>query len=281
MKRILQYAFPKFPESLETEYSCSNLSLGIFGRHNTDLEISFDSLTKPELITQIIYSCTRNENGKPPSPDFLWQLPVSTRIECVLLISLMVKSGEIEHILQCKNEQCSEDIGITLTQENVSDLLNQINRSKTISVRIQGNELTFRRPTGADQLRWLQKTYNTKSDITKEIIRTLIMKNEAEITEEQFSLLENSAETISKIMQLHDPLINLNLTISCPYCKKTANYSLDIQELALDVLRKAQQELIDSIHYLALNYHWSEQEILSLPIWRRRKYLSLIGRTSQ
>jgi hypothetical protein len=43
-------------------------------------------------------------------------------------------------------------------------------------------------------------------------------------------------------------------------------------------IHKPIDELLDQIHRLAANYHWSEQEILALPKQRRTAYLRRLDR---
>ncbi|MFX0092143.1 MAG: hypothetical protein ACFFBD_10315, partial [Candidatus Hodarchaeota archaeon] len=98
--------------------------------------------------------------------------------------------------------------------------------------------------------------------------------NNEELTDEEFSILENSIKTTSQLMEEVDPLIYFKLSATCVWCKEEEIYNINLQEISLNALREAQKETLDCIHLLALNYHWNEQEILSLPEWRRKKYIS-------
>ena len=40
-----------------------------------------------------------------------------------------------------------------------------------------------------------------------------------------------------------------------------------------------EQEFEQEVHWMAFNYHWSENTILSLPIKKRKRYVELINRT--
>ena len=54
------------------------------------------------------------------------------------------------------------------------------------------------------------------------------------------------------------------------------NYYINLYKFALFILANIQKDLLYSIHYLAKFYHWNENDIISLPLWRREYYLKLI-----
>ena len=73
-----------------------------------------------------------------------------------------------------------------------------------------------------------------------------------------------------------DPLVDFHLTLVCPGCGQRHDYRVDLEMTALEVLRRAQLRLVDTVHVLASSYHWTEREIIALPPSRRNTYLGLI-----
>ncbi len=86
----------------------------------------------------------------------------------------------------------------------------------------------------------------------------------------------DTIEDIEKNMSRIDPLIIYGIELICPLCGVKNFYEVNLEELSLKQLEKIQKELLESIHKLALAYHWTEAEILALPIIRRRLYLSML-----
>ena len=79
-------------------------------------------------------------------------------------------------------------------------------------------------------------------------------------------------------MQDFDPLVNFSLQVRCPYCSNEDVYELDLEGLSLQKLYESRLTLLNAIHRLATQYHWSEQQIFAIPPWRRSHYLTLIGK---
>jgi hypothetical protein len=83
-------------------------------------------------------------------------------------------------------------------------------------------------------------------------------------------------EAIDDLLAEFDPLVAFSVRIACPHCEVETDFPIDLQALALGKLEKIQRELVESIHRLAIVYHWSEAEILDLTTERRARYLRLI-----
>ena len=67
-----------------------------------------------------------------------------------------------------------------------------------------------------------------------------------------------------------------SICVRCPHCNVETTFPVDLEGLALSELEKIQHQLLRDIHQLAITYHWSETEILSLTPLRRAHYLKLI-----
>jgi hypothetical protein len=72
------------------------------------------------------------------------------------------------------------------------------------------------------------------------------------------------------------PLLELELTASCPECERIHLVQFDIQTYLLRSLLNEQGRRIHEIHRLAAAYGWSLDEILSLTRTERRKLVELV-----
>lgn len=72
------------------------------------------------------------------------------------------------------------------------------------------------------------------------------------------------------------PLIDLDLTASCPECGEAHTIEFDIQSFLLGAILGTQRQLLTSIHRLASAYRWSLDEILSLARNERMRFVELI-----
>lgn len=74
-----------------------------------------------------------------------------------------------------------------------------------------------------------------------------------------------------------DPQAEIELTIVCPSCGETVTTGFDAGQHLVAELALRRADLDVSLHLLAFHYHWSESQILDLPISRRRRYTDLLA----
>jgi hypothetical protein len=81
---------------------------------------------------------------------------------------------------------------------------------------------------------------------------------------------------VAKALAELDPAAECRMDIECPSCANPINAFLSgyiILQTALGDMRR----VYDDVFRMARAYHWSEAEILSLPLRRRRHYLAVAG----
>ncbi len=269
-------SFPTVPGSIGTRYSVKELSLRPFGLFKEDLEIDFNEKRRPCLITGILACCTRDRNKGTPENDFFWDLTIGKRIECVLAIVMSGRGAGLPVHPRCLNSMCGEPMEIEFSMEEIVALQHQNDDVDPLAIRIDGRELRFRKPTGRDQLGWLETWFPDENGAVKTMIQTLWCKEEKPGLHHEVSIPDQWVRTIDQAMTKIDPLVNFTLTIHCPHCDGEGLYAINLEDHLLHELHKAQENLIGTIHCLAAHYHWSEEQILSIPPWRRLQYLSLI-----
>lgn len=263
-----------FPELANTD-GYQNLTLRAFGLYQKDLEIDFDQKLRPFLVTQILQCCTTDSNGNVPAQSFFWNLTVGKRIECLLLISTL-GNPLLSFNLKCLNTACQKQMDVSLSIDDLANRQHETDATEKVVIRLDNENIPIRKPRGVDQLEWLQMSFTDETLALKTMIQKLILDNNRNATVQELLLTEESIDTVNNAMEEIDPLINFHIPIACPYCEQENDYEIDLEEHAINKLQEAQQNFIQSVHRLALRYHWSEQEIFSLPSWRRIKYLSLI-----
>ncbi|MDT1062000.1 hypothetical protein RM190_09045 [Paracoccus sp. CPCC 101403] len=70
--------------------------------------------------------------------------------------------------------------------------------------------------------------------------------------------------------------LGLEIATACTGCGEPITLPFDVADYVDAELRNRAQRLLDEVHLIALSYHWSEAEILSLPHARRQDYLRRI-----
>lgn len=268
--------FPPVPYNLKAKYSTSDLSLRPFGAFQDDLNIDFNQRLRPYLVTQILQCCTGHKNGDMFDQTFFWELTIGKRIECLLTITALANTLELPIQLRCLNEACQKQMEIEISLEELANLKNRSDDNDYFMVQFDSERLQMRKPTGNDQLEWLKSTFPNEDAAIKAMIHTLISYNAKSASNEEYAISDEWVKTINETFTEIDPLVNFSLITYCPYCDKQGCYELNLEELLLQELYKAQLSLMDTIHLLARHYHWSERQILSIPPWRRQHYLAMI-----
>jgi hypothetical protein len=72
------------------------------------------------------------------------------------------------------------------------------------------------------------------------------------------------------------PELDMTLDLECIECGALFRFVHDPVRSLLGELRASRPALLKEVHYLALHYHWSQSEILSLSRGLRREYLGLL-----
>lgn len=268
--------FPNIPETICGKYSVNGLDIRPFGQFKYDLEIDFNEKNRPKLITQIIECCVQDGDGRRPEQAFFWDLTVGKRIESLMAIAVLGKLSGLQVNLRCLNVTCHELLEIELTRQEIADLQRRGDEAGSFEVKVNGQRVQLRNPTGNDQLEWLKNQFPDEDTAIRGMILSLAVNGENEGDKQEIVLSDESFEAINEVMDEFDPLVNFNLTIQCPHCGKEDVYSVDLEDRLLRELETAQQNLLKSVHRLASCYHWNEQEIFSIPPWRRSHYLAMI-----
>lgn len=74
-----------------------------------------------------------------------------------------------------------------------------------------------------------------------------------------------------------DPAGSIDIDLECAECAAPLRARVDIAELVAAAVDRRVDRLYREIDVLARAYGWGEQEILALPVARRRRYLALIA----
>lgn len=253
-----------------------DLSFRPFGLLRNDLDIDFDQPSRPHLVTQILLACATSASSGKVEPAFFWQMTVGKRIECLVRIDALVNHSALPVLLRCLNQACAQQIELTFSLEELTSLQRKSDEKAQCSVHIGEEEILLRKPTGQDQLKWQQGSFRDQAAATRAMIQTLLI--EPTSLQQRVKISDEEHALINEAMQAFDPLVNLVVVVACPYCSQQRPYEIEIQEIVLKRLRKVQMRLIEEVHRLAFSYHWNEEQIMSLPAWRRARYLTLLER---
>lgn len=90
-------------------------------------------------------------------------------------------------------------------------------------------------------------------------------------------LPEEICALIDSRMAEADPQGDVQLAIQCPGCEHRWSVLFDMVSFFWDEIQSTARRLLREVHVLASAYGWTESEILSLSVTRRRIYLEMVG----
>jgi len=270
--------FPRLPETVRAGYSNSALALRPFGLYESDLNVDFSHTLRPFLVTDVLKCCTRSTQEERCEQSFLWNLPVGKRIECLLTLLPSETGPEIPVTFRCPNQECAQELEVEISLEEITALQARAYESERVVVRLENGSWALRRPTGSDQLAWLKTSFVDQDAARHAMLRTLLLEDAEETAIDDGTIPSELFPLVERALEEFDPLVNFNLLVKCFSCEAESLFEIDLEELSLRGLRQAQLRLLASVHNLAAHYHWSEQQVFSVPYWRRAYYLSLIKR---
>jgi hypothetical protein len=170
---------------------------------------------------------------------------------------------------------CRESLDMDLAIAELIAYHEQRRTSAPIEVPLDGRVARLRLPTGEDQARWARLASADARAATTAVLRDL-----AEDADRALLPLEIPPEWVEAAEEAlagADPLVDFRLLARCPECGAEQQIEIDLAAHALERLARAQEQLLDELHRLALAYHWSERELLSLSPRRRAQYLARLG----
>jgi hypothetical protein len=198
-------------------------------------------------------------NGNCPN---VTKLVTADRDRVIAQLYLSVYGSKVESTLTCMNCAKQYDIDFSL-----HDLLNHCAIEAGLSLANGTYELEptvrFRLPTGEDEL--LIEGFSPEK-AEKVLMERCILSNTP----------ESLSDSVQKRMAEIAPVLNMEMEAICPECGHTQQVLFDMQSFFLMKLKQERPQLLREIHLIASHYHWSHQEILTLPRKIRKQYVSLI-----
>jgi hypothetical protein len=229
------------------------------------------SLLPHRRILALLELMARFEEGD--TSDLLRQLSIGDRAALILHARRLELGDSLDCIVVCT--KCRQNMSVALS---IAELLDAKHPEPSISYEIDLGGLRFEvRPlTALDQDKIVGMS--EKGGIEEALARSCVVNSDRPHGEE---LPIQLIDAIGSKLEEVDPLSAITLHLSCAECNHKFASFLDIEDFVYRELgsRSSPGNLESEVHWLAFYYHWSEAEILSLPVRRRKRYMSLIKST--
>ena len=192
------------------------------------------------------------------------QLLAGDRDYLMLELRRLTLGDRVQAVLECP--ACGSKVDVDFPTGDVPVERRPQSRSGYSLDLGTGRNITFRLPNGADQ-------ESVAKMETSEAVETLFSRC---VSADPPLSPEERAAVISA-MEERAPAVELELDLTCPECGNTWAAPFDTTSFFIRELTARRQYLLREVHSLAIHYHWSEAEIMSMPRARRRAYLEMLS----
>ncbi len=214
-------------------------------------------------------------------------LLVCDRDYLVLCLRSHAFGPRVDAVLKCGGPGCGKLMDVRFSLDEL-ELESRPVRSRFFTTRLstsagggrRGRPLVeFRLPTGADQ-EALAEPFRADEERGLRLLLARTIRRVGAWTEASEELIERlspeARAEIAEQMRRLTPHVEIEVEGACPECGVTCSSRFDIANFFLTEMRANLHGLEREVHFLALHYHWSEREILSLPRRKRQRYVALL-----
>jgi hypothetical protein len=217
----------------------------------------------------------------PVTPEIANGLTIGDRERLLLALHAISFGAKIDVVAHCADPACGERIELPVT---LSDLFGVetdtpppaehalIAASGALHVR-------FRLPTGADHEAAARLANDLERAADRMLTRCILgVTDEHGRAVPADDVLDALRAPLADAFRTLDPAAETVAAFDCPACGRHARASLDALTLLGAELARTESIFAD-VNRLARAYHWSEADILALPVARRRRYLALLAQS--
>jgi hypothetical protein len=200
------------------------------------------------------------------------RLTLGDRIALVLQIRRSYSGDKLQAVLQCP--ACKESLSIDISAKSLLQPASLHSPETGYPLRFEGFNLMIRPATGAD----LEAIADEKSNLAQKelLVRLCVVFSEPPLPEKlSYQLIAAVGAKLRGIDSLADTVFKL----TCPVCNQPFEAPLDVEDFFFREMTARLYQLEREIHWIAFNYHWSEDAILSLTVAKRKRYIELINGT--
>lgn len=219
--------------------------------------------SRPVSISRIIDALFEAEDGKDWSAD---QLSVGDRQFLLARLAARFDGGPFWLNSECV--ECGEHFDLCIDPGELPVKPPGAGYPFAFA-KVGGRKLKVRAPTGVDQ--------QAIAELEDEAEAITLLAKRCIIDPPPFTDGDETLGAIETAMQAVSPEVAATATSQCPKCGTENETPIDVFGLLVSRMR----DPLEEVHSIAFAYHWSENDILSLPRARRHAYLALIDRENE
>ena len=250
------------------------------GRDEEQL-LASTAATLPERTSALIAHCVGRLGALDAvTEEQAAQLTVGDREALVLALRRVTLGERLQCVVDCA--ACGEamDVDLAIAELLVAPCDSYAPAYDEVIATPDGNwRMRYRLPVGADQIAVARACADEPDRGARELLARCVLDacSPDGTSTGPAALPEQLVDALGSRMAALDPQAEISLDLACPSCRTRSAIVLDAADLFFRELAARGADLYREVHCLALNYHWSERDILNLPHGKRRRYLALLA----
>lgn len=224
------------------------------------------------LATIVLGRCVERIGTLCVTEELIRSLTVGDRQVLLMGLRQATFGPWVAAVVRCPWPDCGEqmDIGFSIPDIPVRPA-GDPGADHEVTLPDAGAVLRFRLPTGADQ----EAIGAWAADDPLGALEALLHR--CVPGAESAGLRPGDRAAIERAMLTASFGPELSFGARCPECARSFTLPFDVQDFFFGEVTCTPDLLLREVHQLALNYHWSEQDILTLSRDRRQRYLALLA----
>ena len=274
------------------ELHCEVRLAALTGHDEESLAHAAPGTAAAAAITALLTRCVERVGSiRRVSSALVRDLLVCDRDYLVLCLRSLAFGPRIEAVLDCRNPECGELMDVRFSLEELQFERRAV-RSRFFTAQLaspvsierggardETRVVEFRLPTGADQEE-LAEVFRADEGRALRLLLARTVKRVGAFTDVDEALIaglpSEVCDEIAGQMRRLSPQIEIEVAGACPECGALCSNRFDIAGFFVAEMRDNLHALEREVHFLALHYHWSERDILSLTRRKRQRYVELL-----
>lgn len=252
-----------------------------------------DGGTVPQRVSRVLSRCVQRIGSvEPLSQEEARQLLVGDR-QCLLLALRCATFGpRVWGTVWCPWPDCGRQVDIEFSLQDLPVREAAWLKNEPLEVSLSAEAawqdesggahrcVGVRLPTGADQEALCHLDRENGAEALQRLLERCVVRIGpcSRPGPEDIARLSPLARMeIEQAMERAAPGPDLLLQGDCPECGREFPIPFDLQDFFFGEVRTSCDLLYREVHYLAFNYHWSEEEIMGMSRERRRRYIEVLA----
>ncbi|HEU4595307.1 MAG TPA: hypothetical protein VFS10_09210 [Pyrinomonadaceae bacterium] len=262
------------------------------GRDEESLALFAPGTATAVAVTSLLTRCVaRLGSIERIDAALIRELLACDRDYLILCLRSFAFGPRVDAVLKCRGSACGQPMDVSFSLDElrfeprpVRSRFFTTQLSSPVSVERGGARdetqlVEFRLPTGADQ-EALAEVFRDDEERALQLLLARTIRRVGTFDDVDEALVaglpfEARREIADEMRQL-SPQVEIEVEGACPECGTPCSTRFDIQSFFTAEMRGNLHGLEREVHFLALHYHWSERDILSMPRRKRLRYVELL-----